>query len=247
MHDKGVHVPSFRIETPTVSLSVFDVVGADGDQPRFISHTGLAESEGAHKVDAVKILDMGPPLRGPGTTTAVKATAAGRAELTDDEQQKIRSFVNQHVSEHESFLQLNERQILRLAPQMYCIYPHATPLAEDDDRYVRMRFSCSGFVYEAYRSARISLLDVGTLPPVDMAVIKVAYPAQTRLMESERLTPESLGLEGEGPWPVMLCGYLLHALNRPADLIRQQPYTPVAEDQHFPREPAESVKDTTGM
>jgi hypothetical protein len=37
---------------------------------------------------------------------------------------------------------------------------------------------------------------------------------------------ESFGLEGDGGWPVLLCGYLFHALDREADVIRREPYTP---------------------
>jgi hypothetical protein len=228
-------VPSFRIETPAVSLSIFDVVGEDGAQPDFISHAGLAQSTDSQKADAVIILDMGPPLRGQNRPNSIEASAVGCAALSDDEVQKIRTFVDQHANEHQVFLHLNASQMLRLAAQMYCIYPHADPLFEDDGRYARMRFSCSGFVFEAYRSARIRLLEPDALPTVDMTTIEAAYPVPARLLAASRVTPDSLGLKGNGPWPVLLCGYLFHALDREADVIRQSPYTPVGGDQYFPR------------
>ena len=234
----GFHVPSFRIDTPSVSLNVFDVIGQDGEQPGFISHTGLAENEGSQETQQIKILDMGPPLHGPSYTTTINASALGRAELSDDETRKIRIFIDQHASEHHAFQQLNERQVLRLASEMYCIYPHAAPLLEHDGRYTRIRFSCSGFVFEAYRSAGINLLNPDALPLIDMAVIKMAYPLEARLMESARVTPDSLGLRGIGPWPVLLCGYLLHALNRSATSIRDRAYTPITKDQRFTAEDA---------
>ncbi|HSW39065.1 MAG TPA: hypothetical protein VLL97_06195 [Acidobacteriota bacterium] len=226
-------MPSYRIQTPAVSLGTFDVLGVDGDQLGFICHTGLAESGGSHKADAIAILDMGPPLHGPNQPNNLHAHAVGCAQLTDDEMQKIRTFVDQHANEHQAMQQLDGLKVLRLAHQMYCIYPHANPFCEDDGRYVRMRFSCAGFVFEAYRFARIRLLEPEALPMIDMAVIKAAYPRHARLMESEKITADSLGLKGEGPWPVLLCGYLLHALGRDAASIRERPYTPAEVDKCF--------------
>ncbi len=124
-------------------------------------------------------------------------------------------------------------QLIKAAPQMYCVHPHASPFYEDDGRYARMRFSCAGFVFEAYKKARIELLDSNDLPMVDIAVIRLAYPGHVRLMEAGKISPEALGLEGSGPWPVLLCGYLFHALNRNADVIRHEPYAPSFVDRYF--------------
>jgi len=74
---------------------------------------------------------------------------------------------------------------------------------------------------------------MNALPMIDMAVIKRAYPVQVGLMDKGSIEPEALGLEGEGPWPVMLCGYLFHALNRDADVIRRETYIPKPTDKCF--------------
>jgi hypothetical protein len=123
---------------------------------------------------------------------------------------------------------------------MYCILPHAEPYREDDGRYVRTRFSCAGFVLEAYKLARIALLEPDGLPMVGMDVLRLAYPIQMRLLGSGRINADSLGLTGDGPWPVLLCGYLFHSLNRSANEIREQPYAPAAGDWLFTREGEES-------
>jgi hypothetical protein len=157
----------------------------------------------------------------------------GSASLTVDEVQKIKTFVDRHANEHLVFLEFSTSQLIRSAPQMYCIHPHALPLYEDDGRYTRMRFSCAGFVFEAYKKARIKLLDSKDLPVVDIAVIRLAYPGQVRLMEDGKISAEALGLQGSGPWPVLLCGYLFHALNRGDDVIRHEPYTPCIADRYF--------------
>jgi len=225
-------VPSYRLAGSTLSLNIFDVVGKDGKNFGFIAHTGLAETSGLQQAAKIPVLDMGPPLHGQGGSGQVSADVVGSADLNDDEAQKIKTFVDRHANEHLVFQQFSTSQLIQVAPQMYCVHPHASPLYEDDGRYARTRFSCAGFVYEAYKKARIKLLDVNALPMVDEAVLALAYP-ETRLMESGRIRPDALGLGGSGPWPVLLCGYLIHALNRDADIIRNEPYTPTIAHRYF--------------
>jgi hypothetical protein len=226
-------LPSHRVGRSTITLNLFDVVGQDGDDPGFIAHTGLTSSAGVQSANMLPILDMGPPLHGQGDNARIEASVVGTAALSDDEARKIQTFINRHANEHQVFLQFSIGQLLKAAPQMYCVNPHASPLREADGRYVRTRFSCAGFVLEAYKKARIKLLSSAALPAVDFAVIKLAYPSQSRLIESGRISAEALGLEGDGPWPVLLCGYLFHALDRSTDVIRHEPYQPVAENRYF--------------
>ncbi len=229
-------MPSYRVMGASVSHSKYDVVGQDRRQPQFIAHVGLAAHEAVSQVNAVAIIDMGPPLHVAGELRSIAAHAIGSAELTDDELQKMRTFIDQHAGEHASMMQLSNVEVLRRAPEMYCICPHAEPFCEEDGRYVRMRFSCAGFALEAYRFARIRLLALDALPALDIDVLRTAYPAHVRLMEDGRISAASLGLSGSGPWPVLLCGYLFHSLNRTADTIRESPYAPMAGDQFFMRE-----------
>lgn len=231
--NRGSDAPSYRVGESSVTLNLFDVVGHDGADPGFVTHTGLAASAGVQNANVLPILDMGPPLHGHGAGAQIKASVVGTASLTDDEVRKLQTFVDRHANEHQVFLQFSMGQLLTAAPQMYCIHPHASPLRESDGRYVRTRFSCAGFVLEAYKTARIKLLLPGALPVVDFTVIKLAYPSQSRLIDSGRISAEALGLEGNGPWPVLLCGYLFHALNRDADVVRHIPYQPVTENRYF--------------
>ncbi len=226
-------MPSYRVNEATLSLGVFDVVGQDGGEPGFIGHAGLAETAGSQDVARVAVLDMGPPLHGEGNPGRITASAFGSAALTDDEVRKIKTFIDRHANEHRSFAQLSRSQLIDAAPQLYCVCPHAEPIYEDDGRYARMRFSCAGFVFEAYKKARIQLLDLNVLPMVGMAVIRHGYAREVRLMTDGFVSPEDLGLPGDGPWPVLLCGYLFHALNRDGDAIRRERYAPSIADRHF--------------
>lgn len=226
-------MPSYRVNGSKVEFNIFDVVGKDGSEVGFIAHTGLVESPDTQSLIKVAIIDMGPPLHGPGNPTLLDADAAGCANLTDDETRKIKVFIDRHEYEHRGFLELGKTKLIAFAPQMYCVHPHSSEFREDDGRYARTRFSCAGFVMEAYRNARITLLRIDSLPMVDIETIKLAYPWIERLMDKGRLSREALGLEGEGPWPILFCGYLFHALNREPNTIRSDPYIPQPEDCKF--------------
>ncbi len=224
---------SYRVDESMLSLNIFDIVGQDGDETGFVVHAGLVESAGSHHSAKIPVFDMAPPLHGQGNLGHIRANVVGGVSLTNDEVQKIKTFVDRHINEHLVFQQFSGRQLFNAAEQLYCVFPHALPFCEDDGRYARMRFSCVGFVFEAYKSARIKLLDSNDLPMVDFAVIRSAYPRSVHLMENRVINPEALGLQGSGPWPVLLCGYLFHALNRDADVIRHEPYAPSIADRYF--------------
>ncbi len=226
-------MPSLRVTEATISLAIFDVVGKDGTQPRFVGHAGLVPRSGSHQKASVPILDMAPPLHGTSFPSRIRADVVGGAFLNDDEVHKIKAFVDRHEGEHMAFQLLSTRQVLIRAPQMYAIHPHASPLTESDGRYTRTRFSCAGFVFEAYKKARIVLVDLDSLPLVNRSTIELGYPQHMRLIESGRINGEDLGLRGDGPWPILLCGYLFHALNRDAETIRRQMYTPSLINQLF--------------
>jgi len=201
--------------------------GAAGEQ--LLIHVGLAAREGVQNTESFSVVDMRPPLHAGGNDSSIAAHAIGAAELSDDELQKMKVFVDRHAGEHSSFLQLGRSERFEAAPRMYCVLPHAVPLEEEDGRYVRTRFSCVGFVYEAYRTAGIELLNIDRVPPVEYEVLKRAYP----VIEMKYINRADFGLEGDGPWPVLLCGYLFHSLKRDSAQIRAEAYSPRAEDRFF--------------
>ncbi len=218
-------MPSRRVIGLQVTLDRFDVVGTDGDQVGFIRHAGLAAHEGEHDREAVAVYEMAPPLRAPGKTPV---DSCGTAGLTDDEARKIQVFIDLHANEHEAIKGLSRDNL----PRCYTVLPHATPFREDDGRFTRMRFSCAGFVIEAFRKARITLVVDEALPSVDLDLIKRAYSDYARFLDVEDFR-ESMGLSGSGPWPVMFCGYLFQALNQAPAAIRQAPYSPKRGDEIF--------------
>jgi hypothetical protein len=174
---------------------------------------------------------MGPPLREHGDV--INANAAGGVELTSDEANKIRTFINKHALEHQSLRELERRQLIGHLPKMYCVVPHATPLREVDGRYSRMRFSCAGFVFEAYRKARIVLVDQDTLPEATLADIRSAYGRYMEILERAGVALDEIGLGGNGPWRVLFCGYLFHSLGRDVNAVRREPFAPGMTHRYF--------------
>lgn len=87
------------------------------------------------------------------------------------------------------------------------------------------KFSCSGFVVECYKGAGIVLIEVEgeILPQVDLQLLSQGY-GESILDPKRRNT---IGLAGDGPWRILLAGYVLHALARDANEVRETPYCPI--------------------
>ncbi len=218
-------MPVTRVSSSAPAVAaLFDVVG---DGSPFVKHVGLAQVAGGDAAPSIAVIDMGPPLP---SGRLMHADIIGSVDLTADEQQKIRNFIDRHENEHLAI------KALGLTPanigQAYCICPHAIALTEADGRYVRMRFSCSGFVFEAYRFANIHLIDEQRLPAVDLSMIQEAYPVLSPFL-NRPVVRDALGLSGDGPWPIMFCGYLFHAFDRGTQLIRQGPHIAQVGHERF--------------
>ncbi|GAB4187107.1 MAG: hypothetical protein Kow00105_01680 [Phycisphaeraceae bacterium] len=165
---------------------------------------------------------MGPPLE---RNHNLEVHVYAYAKLDDDELKQIELFIDEHNNEQEA-------QKLREFDS-YIVHPH-TKLSPDGSYRL---FSCAGFVLEAYREAGIDLIDMtGVLPSVDLQILKVAYPEIQNSRSRLRISVlEKLGLRGNGPWPVLLPGYIFHSMARAEDVIRSTPYRPTIGDEEFPR------------
>ena len=161
-----------------------------------------------------------------------QSTAWGRPLRTDDILQ-IQIFIDDRAAEYDA---ANIRQDQRA---QYCVLPHVEPFEEPDGTVTYWKFSCAGFVIEAYRYAGLDLVvtDQGRIPPVGLRLLDAAYPG---VAASPRLRAY-FKLHGDGPWNVVLAGYVLNALDRPADAIRREPHQPALGDAFFPGHHAPSA------
>ncbi len=211
-------MPAIDLDQGPQTLSLYDVVGqrAEG-QTRFVKHVGLLDedNQSVKMGDEVRVLHMGPPLE-QGT---IKVHVVGRVQLRNDEIKIISTWFEKIVDEYP-----------RLPERQYVIRP---PWKDEYDSNTKTRryrrYSCAGFVLDSHRQVDIELLQIddGSLPDVYPKTIKLAYGWNPGPLLS------AFGLEGDGPWKVVLAGYVLHALNRPTNQIRQEPYQAKEGDEQF--------------
>ncbi len=95
------------------------------------------------------------------------------------------------------------------------------------------RYSCAGFVLDGHRQIDIQLLNLDALPEVGRDAIAAAYANEAG--ETPDLSQLiQFGLEGEGPWPLALPGYVIRALDRSSEEIRSAPYQAKEGDELMP-------------
>jgi hypothetical protein len=220
-------MPAQRLGTEAVRVLEFDVLGVDAaNSPEFIRHVGLADREYPEVSvgTALAMVHMRPPLETGFASGPI--TSVGTAALTADEISQMRVFVDNLESEYTAAK-------ARDARSQYCIAPHVRPY-QSDGTLVCYQFNCGGFVIEAYRYTGIDLLETSedTLPLIPLDVLTRQYPDYARALQKP-LTRGRLGIAGDGPWPVVLAGYLLNALNRDESEIRSSPYRARAGDEFF--------------
>ena len=220
-------MPAFDLSQGSQTLARYDVVGMYSDYlPRFIRHVSLFDGDAAtvSMYEEVKVAHMGPPL---GTGCNLPVHAVGGVSLTNDEIKQIEARIEEMKDEYEA--EGPDRK------QQYIIDP---PWKDERDpntgvrRY--RRFSCAGFVLDAHLQVDIELLDLdkSVLPEVDKETLQLAYADVDVARKGADL--ERYGVGGEGPWRIVLAGYVLHALDRPSELIRREPYQAQSGDELFP-------------
>jgi len=221
-------MPAQRLKNQPVTVRKYDVAAQDSASTRcFVGHVGLAPEQRSHLRwnDEIGSVHMKPPLQRSQSGFAVHAV--GTAGLTSDEIRQIDVFVDELEDEYEA----DKRRHLR----QYVIHPHTEPVLATDGTIICRRFSCAGFVIEAYRDAGIMLLSttVDDLPSVSLDTLKRAYhDFRERLDRPDER--KRYGLSGDGPWPVLLAGYVLNAFDRSENEIRATPYKPRSGDEFFP-------------
>jgi len=227
-------MPAWRIDSDKRSIRRFDVAASDAATHCFIQHVVLsAQDNNELCVDnaAITATHMQPPFHAE-QEFARPISAFGSADLTDEEQSQVKVFVDERKLEYDAqrIRQSGSSRRDRILNE-YTIRPGAI---EPDRNRPFWRFSCAGFVIEAYRNANIVLVDesLGSLPLISLTNLRHAY--NFPLLDNAEFRTE-LGLDGDGPWRVVLAGYVMNSLNRTVTEIKASAYQPVEGDEYFPR------------
>ena len=221
-------MPALELANEPHSFSRYDVMGEYADtQHGFVGHVGLLDADSqdlSAGSDAIAV-HMRPPLAR-GKTIVVHV--AGRVPLTNNEIKVIAAWTEEIADEYDA----NEVSGAGGWRRQYIIHP---PWEDERDPITRVRryrrYSCAGFVLDAYLQVEIELLetDPDRLPEVDRQTIDAAYP---QAVGNPKLLAE-FGLQNVGPWRIVLGGYVLHALDRPTEDIRNSPYKAQPDDKRF--------------
>lgn len=224
-------MPARRLDRDPTPVHRFDVVGLDvPGVAGYLGHVGLVAeaADGLRAGEPLRVTDMQPPLVLAEETAEVHAL--GTVPLTAVEAEAVEIFIAAAEAEYAA--------ANRHGLSQYVVRPHSRPVTDADGTVVNRRYSCAGFVLEAYRAVGIDLVDTdeATLPPVDLAALRLVYTdvVQRRVLENDLLRERLLGLAGDGPWPIVLSGYLLNSLARPASEIRRACYHARPGDAYFP-------------
>lgn len=227
-------MPAKDLATDPCDLARYDVLAQRAPASRFIRHLALIEQDhpGAGGGVRVPATHMSPPFR---IGEDLDVDAMGSVPLSRDETRAMETWISGMNDEY-------SRQSFSDDGEQYTAHPAWEDVRSGANQGVvrYRRYSCAGFVVDAYREVGIALLpmardrhgthlDESRLPLVSRATVARNYPAATRYPE----LLERWGLRGPGPWPVLLPGYVLHALDRAESEIRSGPYTPAEGDAEF--------------
>lgn len=219
----------------TQRASVFSVVAvylADTNS-NFVRHVALLreDTDLTFAKANVAVWHMGPPLAAgvksissAGEEPSCTVHAMASIELEADEVEGIQTWLYEVDQENRPSNALRQ----------YIVHPPMDWVRSENGTRLYRRFSCAGFVLECYRAIGIELIDESgfdNLPEVDLQVLANAYGNEIRRENLRR----RLGLSENGPWKIVLAGYVLHSLNRSDEAVRRSPYKPkdIAES-NFP-------------
>jgi len=228
-------MPAYRLNSKGAEIQRYDAIGSDSSaKPRFVTHAALAldDTSGAVCGATLPVAHMKPPHVPHGRA---KAHVFGTVPLTVDEQKIVSLFIEEVEEEREA----GEKRSQRSGLFQYTVHPHCEEVTESDGTPIYRRFSCVGYVLGAYGEAGVKPLDTEpeNLPEVEEASMKMAYPELYQHLHRRPNARQGLscvGLDGTGPWRVVLPGYLFHAMNRPQAEIRSAPYQAVEGNEVFP-------------
>ena len=197
-----------------IEIRRFDLV-AQREPSGFIRHVALAH--GKHRIASISaqcpVMHWGPPL-------AVREAASIRVDLVgrlalDSEDVNLLEITAASLSTQTRL----DLPMIADPPWQQCSCP-TTGIPWG------MRFSCAGFVAFLFRDAlEIDLVDLSNLPSTALNFLALVYPSIT----GERAR-RMAGLQGSGPWRVLLPGFVVHAFGAGRSAV---PYVAQPTDSHW--------------
>ncbi len=217
-------MPNIDLAEESRDVYQYDVIGEYGNpKQQIVTHVGLyGDTNRTIKPgDEVTITHMKPPFESEGS---MNVHVAGEVPLTNEERKEIAVFIEETKDEYK------EANVKRL--DQFVVDPPWKDVRDKNTEITRCRrYSCAGFVLYAHQQVEIKLLDIqkNSLPEVDFGILITAYP----WISGHRSSLGRCGLEGDGPWRIVLPSYVLHSLTRSEDDIRSKPYVAQNGDERY--------------
>lgn len=181
---------------------------------KVVFHVGILATDGAAENNLEHdVFHCTPPVCSDKKVVDV----VGRlCDITEAERNKLRLATRQVAVEMP--------RPMRRGLNHYSILPAIRPVKDQlSGVTVHYRFSCVGYVMYVYSKIGIELLrESSDLPLIDLQTISNQYGS---LIEREKIRSEC-GLDGEGPWPILLSEYLIRSFDRSDGEIRSAHYIP---------------------
>ncbi len=220
-------MPLLELQQGPQSLSRFGVLGTYAEAlSRFVTHVGFsaATAESLETGHITRAVHMRPPLE---TDGLFEVHAAAHIPLTNSEMKEIEAWMEEIADEYE---------VAGVANSSRKQYTIAPPWEDVRDAHTGVRryrrYSCAGFVLDGHRQVEIELLnlDEDSLPEVDREIPAAVYAVD----QSNPQILAQFGLDGKGPWRLVLPGYVMRALDRSSEEIRSTPYQANEGDELMP-------------
>jgi len=216
-------MPAQRLDNTPVPVPPSAVAGQDAEiATGLVHHLGFVADEvgTTSSGETIRVYHMGPPLENDGQ---MRTHCLGWTPLTPDELAGVWRWIDEVAEEYQAQHIADWNQ--------YTIHPHVCSVPSNGGAVRHYRFSCAGFIIEAFREIGIDLLetDESKLPAITYKQLTEIYPEAARRPHMFH----RFGLTGNGPWPIVLCGYVMHAFDRTEDEIRGSAYLPIAGDELF--------------
>ncbi len=197
----------------------FEVVGSFSRVPLAVTHAAIL----AHATDlapgtSAEVFEMGRTLILSPPNPMKDPAVVGWLPLTRDEEEFLEAWLADVRT--------------RASACQYFAYPADEPIRDPvTGTITSWRFSCAGFVRRAYEEGAgvVLLVPEAELPTLDFATLRQLWAAGISEDSARRML--SRVLRGPEPWPVLLPGYLFHALAQPRESL---PFKPWAFQLFFP-------------
>lgn len=197
-------MPVVKSPQPQLEYSRFSLWG-ESYKNGYVFHVGLCKESGNSFLEreSLPVYHMMPPL-------SDKPISIGKRDFlvpcawTSEQTERMDLFIA------DTYQMMGEKRLSCSKEYFYCVYPHCKILSKDN-RIIR-KYSCVGFVLEAFSSAdiRLFLTDSSNLPLVSKNQLIDLFPFY-RDCFAESAADFFQDYE-RGEWPVVLPGYAVQGL-----------------------------------